>query len=114
MKRILAIICIGLIALLMLGACQSMHNFYIDNREIIQDIITIILDTVFDELGQPSLDAPAGDNSVKKIQSVIPYLKVPNNDTYYKAAISRIVNSPAFWETVDAKVEDLFKEKGVR
>lgn len=95
-------------------SCQSVKDFYLNNRELIQDIIKIVLDTIFENISIPTTFAPSGDNSGMKVQSSIPTPENQVSMIYYKEQLSKVINSEIFWQTVNGKVDALLKERGVR
>ncbi len=114
MGKIFSFVGIALIAIFIFASCTTVKDFYFDNKEVIKEVVEIILDTIFTNITPPTVNTPSGDSSGMKIQSAIP---VPSNtatNEYYRNAISHVVNSPDFWRTVDEKVGKVLEKKGLK
>lgn len=112
-KRILIMILIIGISIVIIG-CQSVKDFYDGHREMIQDVITIILDTIFEQIQTPNVNTPSGDNSGSKIPSSIPLVKSNTVNNDYINELKLVLHDPKFWEKVNDRVGVILEKERVK
>jgi hypothetical protein len=111
--KILCVILIGLVSLVGFTSCTTVKTFYQDNKEIIKEIISIILDTLLSQTTNTSAIVPS-DNQLK-LSTAVPVVCSPDIVISRDSVIrfKTVIESTAFWDTVDAKVTKLLHDKGI-
>ena len=113
MRTKIFIVVLLLIGVICITSCQTVKDFYSSNKDVIKEIITIILDTIFENLPDSAVSAPSGDNSGDKVPSAIYKSDATSGRTAYLSRIHSIINSDKFWSTIDTRVQQALHARGI-